>query len=204
MSNSDEKLDAILVSLGELTRAIKDSRNPKRAKPDQPGPSGLSKVSANGGASANGAANAKVAVNAAVASSDDDSDLELDPRVSMQRQAYKRASIVLQGIKPVQQLDNDGQPIIPTPLVAPVANYSLQQPELFKDGQNIEDWLKRMRQYVCGNGLTDPTRIAGILGNRLSADVHSALNDMQLADTVWATQFSWVPSFWKCTATSVQ
>ena len=42
-----------------------------------------------------------------------------------------------------------------------------------------------MRQYFVGNGLTDQMRMSGILGGRLSAEVHSALNDMQLSDQVW-------------------
>ena len=71
------------------------------------------------------------------------------------------------------------------PLAPPTASYTLQMPEIFKEGHNIEDWLKRMRQYFVGNGLTDQTRISGILGGRLSAEVHSALNDMQLSDAVW-------------------
>ena len=42
-----------------------------------------------------------------------------------------------------------------------------------------------MRQYLLGNGLTDPTRVSNITGNRLPADVHSALDSIHLSDDVW-------------------
>jgi hypothetical protein len=61
----------------------------------------------------------------------------------------------------------------------------LKEPEIFKEKHNIEDWLKRMRQYFLGNGLTDPIRVSNIMGNRLAADVHAALDSMQLSDDVW-------------------
>jgi hypothetical protein len=114
----------------------------------------------------------------------DDANLAVDPRVSLQRQSLKRASLVLAGLKPVT--DADGNPIVGTPLAAPVANYTLKEPEIFKEGQNIEDWLKRLQQYFLGNGLTDPVRTSNILGNRLSADVHAAFNDVQLSDEIWS------------------
>jgi hypothetical protein len=182
---AEKKLDDLLAAVAALTEAVKPladvAKNLQPATKAKNGGAGSSKSgSSAAGTSASGGSNA--AGNSPSASDD---ETTIDPRMSLQRQSLKRSSLVFQGLKVKPAVDNNGQPIVPTPLAPPTASYTLQMPEIFKEGHNVEDWLKRMRQYFVGNGLTDQMRISGILGGRLSAEVHSALNDMQLSDEVW-------------------
>jgi hypothetical protein len=138
MTTSDEKLDAVIAPIATLTKAwssVTTSQRGSSTVPSGPGSKSTEQGTAKTGDGNGGPINCQNATSASLHDGDD-ANLVIDPRVTAHRQALKRSSIALPGLLP--PVDANGQPTN-TALAQPVANYSLKEPELSKEGHNVED-----------------------------------------------------------------
>jgi hypothetical protein len=110
--------------------------------------------------------------------SDDDANVQIDPRVSYQRQTTARASLVFSSL--ADACNRNTQRSEP-----PTAQYSMPMPEYYKMGADIEAWLRRIKQYCASTNITDPLRVASTISGRLSGDVYANLHHLQLSEETW-------------------